>query len=465
MLDPEANEVSLTGWSHPLPMPYEKRRQAGPRGRLGAPITAVWLVSTLFLAAGAAKFAMRGPVLAWSLSLDFKTFYAASRAWALGMNPYNHELLNSILERAGASSGQHTWSEEPSIYPPMTYAALSPLALLPWRTARLLWCVLNLAGLTLAVVIVCRFGAFTPGLRMVLLLGAVLALQPSSAAMRVGQLSILVTALGMASLLLGRYERDSSSGFLLGLALALKPQLALVFVAPGLVRRRWKTLFAVTLTLCAIGSVSVLRIHAVSAWAGSWFANLSSSFRPAGVNNVAPSSEHNRNMVNLQYPLRLMIHSSWAVNVLVLAVGTVLAIPAVRILTSEDISAPELLQSVSLLAIVELLVMYHRDYDAVLLALPLGWALSAGVPRRRALPAILMIAVFFFPILHALYALDGTAGSHWLLSSLLARFLVWPYQAWTLFGLAAWLSYCCTREKAKTVLTQSWCPKQLWPDT
>ncbi len=34
------------------------------------------------------KFISRGPVLAWGLSQDFKTFYAASRAWSYGMNPY-----------------------------------------------------------------------------------------------------------------------------------------------------------------------------------------------------------------------------------------------------------------------------------------------------------------------------------------------------------------------------------------
>ena len=43
---------------------------------------------------------------------------------------------NSILNRAGASGQGHTWEEEPSIYPPLTYAALSPIGLLPWHSAQ-----------------------------------------------------------------------------------------------------------------------------------------------------------------------------------------------------------------------------------------------------------------------------------------------------------------------------------------
>jgi hypothetical protein len=454
MHDAGANEFSRTSLPHLLtPVADAELAYAGGPRPLSARIGLAWVLVLLFVLIAGAKFAARGPVLAWSLSQDFKTFYAASRAWSLGMNPYDHELLNAIVERAGASGGEHTWEDEPSIYPPMTYAALSPIALLPWGPARLLWCVLNLACLTLLIGVLCRFGGLAPlGMRMVLLLGAVLALQPSSAAMRVGQLSILVATLGVASLLLTRRGRDWSGGCLLGLALALKPQLALVFVAPALLSRRWKALLAGALIVSAIAIVSVLRIHAVSAWPASWLSNLSSAFAPAGVNGVAASSVHNRNMVNLQYPLRLIIDSFWMADVLALAIGAVLAAPALERLSSEGAGAANFLEDISLLAVVELLVMYHRDYDAVLLALPLAWSLSPHVRLRRALPAVLLIAVFFLPILHVLYALDQTAARHPLTSSLPVRFLVWPYQTWALLGLAGWLWYCRDRSQQQTNL-------------
>jgi hypothetical protein len=63
-----------------------------------------WFILALCLAA-LAKFTIRGPVLAWQLSQDFKTFYVASRAWSSGINPYDHGALDSILDQVGAAGG------------------------------------------------------------------------------------------------------------------------------------------------------------------------------------------------------------------------------------------------------------------------------------------------------------------------------------------------------------------------
>lgn len=408
--------------------------------------TTASILTLLFLVFAAAKFTLRGPVLAWSLSQDFKTFYCASRAWSFGMNPYDHRLLNSILDRAGASGQGHTWEEEPSIYPPLTYAALGPIGLLPWRPARLLWCVLNLSCLAALIALLGQLGSFArweP--RAFLLVAGILALQPVSAAMRVGQLSILVTFFATAGVLLSHYRRSYAGGCLLGIAVAVKPQLALAFLVPDFLRRHLKTLLAILLTISVIGAVAVLRLHGFTSWLGSWLSNLKSSFAHDGVNSMDPSSVHNRNMVNLQYALRTIIPSALAVNALSLIIGLALAKPALRILTTEDLTDALILESLSLLAVVELLVMYHRDYDAVLLAIPLAWALSPRVALGSGWPALLIIAVFFFPVLHMLYALDNLLPGHPPSSSLLFRIVAWPYQSWALLALAWWLSHCCAQ--------------------
>jgi hypothetical protein len=105
-----------------------------------------------------------------------------------------------------------------------------------------------------------------------------------------------------------------------------------------------------------------------------------------------------------------------------------------------EISESALLHSVSLLAVVQLLMIYHRDYDAVLLAFPLAWALSPQVPPGRAWPAVLLIAVFFVPFLHVLHGLDQWTPILPLSSTLFWQAVVWPYQTWALLALAAWLS-------------------------
>ena len=137
-------------------------------------------------------------------------------------------------------------------------------------------------------------------------------------------------------------------------------------------------------------------------------------------------------------------------NALAFGVGAIFALPVLRPLSPyREISASALLHSVSLFAVVQLLMIYHRDYDAVLLAFPLAWALSPQVPPGRAWPAIFLIAVFFVPFLHVLYWLDQWTPIRPLSSNLFWLAVVWPYQTWTLLALAAWLSYFllpCRRE-------------------
>jgi hypothetical protein len=417
-------------------------------------IILAWIIVASCLLA-LVKFTIRGPLLAAELSYDFKTFYAASRAWSDGKNPYDQKLLNSILEDAGASGEGFTWEEEPSICPPTTYAVLSPIAQLPWRYAKLLWCLLNVTSLIVLIVCLCLLMDFSAyGLRTLLLVAGVLALQPSSATLRVGQLSLVVAALGTAGLVLGSYGRESASGLLTGFALAIKSQLVLAFLVSDLISRRRRTCFVALLTMLAITCIAVLKLRAQAGWFGSWILNLRSAFGPSGVNSIEPSNPHHSNVINLQYPIRLIVKNVWGVNALALGVGAILVLPALRTLSYAEISAPARLQSVSLLAVVQLITVYHRDYDAVLLALPLAWALSPQVPPRRALPAILLIAVFFFPFLKVLYSLDQSTFRPFSTTTFW-QVVVWPYQTWALLGLAAWLRHCGFRQES-TSLSAGW---------
>ena len=406
-----------------------------------------WITLTLCLAA-LAKFTKRGPVLSWRLSQDFKTFYAASRASSFGINPYDHGALDSILDfTVGAAGWGHTWQEEPSICPPTTYAILSPIAQLPWPAAKLLWCLLNATSLVVLLGCLCYLAGLTLyGLRSFMLIAGVLALQPCTATLRVGQLSLIVAALGAAALVLSRDNRQSASGVVAAFALALKLQVGLAFLGPDLTSRRWRPCFAALLTMLTIVSIAVLRMHPQTGWLSSWGSNLRSAFAATGVNSIDPTSPHHRNMINLQYPLRVIVSNAWSVNALAFGVGAILALPVLRPLSSyPEISASALLHSVSLLAVVQLLMIYHRDYDAVLLAFPLAWALYSQVPPGRAWPAILLIAVFFVPFLHVLYRLDQWTPILPLSSTLFWQAVVWPYQTWTLLALARGSPICCFR--------------------
>src|SRR5690606_32496529 len=90
-------------------------------------------------------------------------------------------------------------------------------------------------------------------------------------------------------------------------------------------------------------------------------------------------------------------------------------------------------------AVISLLPVYHRVYDAGLLLLPLGWALLARRPvtaRHRRL-ALWLLVPFLLPGVSILERLEdtgfvfaGVTKSWWW------QALVIPHQVWTLLALA-----------------------------
>lgn len=77
-------------------------------------------------------------ILAYSFGgVDFGVYYAAGRVFLQGGNPYDYsQLVAEIVSSTGATNN-------PYYYAPWFTWALTPLALLPFETARILWAVLN----------------------------------------------------------------------------------------------------------------------------------------------------------------------------------------------------------------------------------------------------------------------------------------------------------------------------------
>lgn len=80
-------------------------------------------------------------ILAYSFGgVDFGVYYAAGRVFLQGGNPYNYsQLVKEIVSSTGKTNN-------PYYYAPWFTWAVSPLALLPFEAARILWAVLNFAA-------------------------------------------------------------------------------------------------------------------------------------------------------------------------------------------------------------------------------------------------------------------------------------------------------------------------------
>ncbi len=71
---------------------------------------------------------------------DFRGYYAAARVLLIGGNPYDYKQLVPILLNVSGYVGNN-----PYYYPPWFAWFITPLALLPFETARLIWMLFNIS--------------------------------------------------------------------------------------------------------------------------------------------------------------------------------------------------------------------------------------------------------------------------------------------------------------------------------
>ena len=359
------------------------------------------------------------------------------------------------------------------LYPPTTYAVMGPVGVLPWPVARAVFCGLNLVGWALAgwwawgALGRPAFGGLrlrhphpespTPnpaaGFGGLVLTAAFLVWAPVHTTLAFGQLGGVVVGLvcvglgGMTGWRAAPMGRGVVGPALRGLAMAvaccLKPQLAGLLVVAlgvwgwgrrgqahgvrgvlGLRTVGWCVGWGLLISAVAAGRLMVT----APTWWGDLRANVS-AFAGTGFADPSRANGHAWQMINLEPWLRHVGVGEAAAGVLpwVLGMGAliVVGIAGARARSAAVDEAglnphPEspianpgdevaLLHLLATAAVVSLLVVYHRSYDAVLLVFPAVWAwrrVSAGgwrgaggvaaglvVVMGLPLPAVLSVAV------------------------------------------------------------------------
>jgi hypothetical protein len=203
---------------------------------------------------------------------------------------------------------------------------------------------------------------------------------------------------------------------------------------------------AVGIPLLAIG-VGQLWIHHVD-WIPTLQGNYQTEFKPGALdahpgesNDPGPSNPYANVLLNLQYPLSAMLSNPRAVNLLTLGLTTAMGVFTLWTQRGNRDSRGEVL-TYAMIAVLGLLAVYHRSYDAVLLVLPLAWALqSLRTPDRPlAILTIIFISPFFLPtpdlptqMAIAVRLPQSIIDSWWW------RILVMPYQVYALLLMAVCL--------------------------
>ena len=441
-----------------------------PTARRGAAIA-------LLLAAGA-LFGWRAVIRPAPKLYDFAICVTASRMWLDGENPYEHERLWQRWRDAAAHRPAHVPADltyQHSLLPPSVFPLLAPFTLLPPRVAFPLWQWLSVAGvvaMTMALLSLAHI-RWRESLGMVALAGVLLC-GPVQSGVFVGQPAMPSIALAVLSVWCARRDRSVLAGVLAGVAAAMKVQIGVPVIFYHLCLGRMRTTVAAAACLVLIGTVGVARFELAGvAWVGAWLENLRNASAPGAPNSYVDSTSRDH-LVNTQLPLyaltgrRAVTEAGTWLLFLALAVlwfirraprapepALTAAVDDVR----ADADRRELLTFAAWSAVF-LLPVYHRYYDASLLAAAGLWALSAvwrgsatspwRVPAAAPAPAaaltLALLLPFALPVGFATTLLNAArlpgawgAAAWW-------NILVRPLHAWLLAALAACLVWAMWRQ-------------------
>ncbi len=401
------------------------------RGGLCWSVSEMRILSVLVVCVGLVLLCGRGTLRATQNGHDLQILYAGAASWVDGGDPYTANDSLYALEARGGQANQPSANEYfRLLYPPTTFVAVAPLTYLSWSSARNLVAVLNTAAVILVALGVLRMACCRKRLHPLeasFLVAIVLAFAPSMTSLALGQPAPIVTCIGLWACIFARRDGTPASalgsGAVLGWAFLVKPQLAAAFCLFLLIDRRW-TGAAAALGVVSLGLVaSVLRLEGSSPrWLANWRSNVT-GFRGLGehpwINAVGSSGTDNPmawQLIHLE-PLLIRLGSDpefagrWAVLFAALLAG----IASVRALRNPRPDRGLLL--LSGLVVCQLLVGYHRTYDAVAMLVPFLWAVGSwGRPGGWPRVVVLICTLgFLLPGSAAIYAAES------LISTLLAR--------------------------------------------
>jgi hypothetical protein len=185
---------------------------------------------------------------------DFSMTYVGARIVHLGQSSRLYDLQEQIAVRESTFKRPTPLLFE---HPPFEALIFSPLAALPYRTAYLIWALIN-ALVWLALPFILR--PYAPAPRETLAYLALwLLFAPLGVALFQGQSSILLLLLYVLCFVQLKQRRDLAAGILLGLGL-FKFQFVLPLTLIFLLRRQWRFLAGFSLSGAFLGALSLVAV-------------------------------------------------------------------------------------------------------------------------------------------------------------------------------------------------------------
>lgn len=419
----------------------------------------VKVFAVFLLLLSTSEFVIRGPVRyfenrsEWN---DFSQNYTASKLWLRGKNPANP--TNFIeLWKEQTSVGMGTNDIRTRLAPPLGgLVVMAPVAVFAWRPAKILWlCILLLSFAATVAVLVRLLGRPWNSTGSLLLAAGCLALAPFHTGIANGNTTVLVIGLCALAIWEAMKQHDTSAGIFFGIACSIKPQLGAFLVLYYLVRLRWR-LFAVALgctTALNLIAVLYLRVRGTS-WFDEYVHNATGFATNNNIDSFGSDNLGRFSLINLQVPFFSITRTSVSANVWAFGITAVLVCTWL-ILVFRNKQASELL-ALATISTVALLPVYHRSYDAGVLALSLWWCIAQAFGRYKAFArlGLLLMAPFLFPGSSYLQKL-GLQGRlpQSLTDSRIWECLILPHETWALLLLSCvLLGAMSASQKAATAI-------------
>ena len=416
-----------------------------------------WALAILLLIA-AAEFVFRGPVRfvqAQSVN-DFMSPYIQTRAWMHGTDPYSpnslvmlwpkdtqkpefltKDLLNgSLVLKHGI----------PTAYPPTAFVLLAPIASLSWHVAHRVWLILMVLAFAVTFLALGSLAGFQPReKRTYLLLALAFAFAPFHTGMATGSIVIVVLGLCSSAMLAEDRGHNVGAGILIAVAVSLKPQIGLPFLAYYLLRRLWR--LALTslglLLLLAVIAISLLRLNH-SPWLQDYRYDNQVLFAPGSLGDFTQANPIRFGLVNLQVALSTFAIDRTTANVTSLLIVFMLGIVWLLLLRRSTNPDNDKLLFISALVTISLLPVYHRLYDACLLVIPLTWTLAISRKYQNGIRSfgLFLLLIFLIPGGSVLEELQRSGHAFALQHSWVWVHVVMPHQVWAILLLGV----CLLRE-------------------
>lgn len=311
----------------------------------------------------------------------FKGVFYASDCLLNSKDPYNPAVMEQVYRSEGgkfplkpADSFLFRHALLICVNLPTSLFLIAPFAMLPWKFAVLIWMTLNIIALSTAAYVIWATSGNCAIRPATLLIALVLANSELIVAMaNLSGIAVSLCILAVVCFLENRLARIGA--LCLGISLVLKPQLGglvwFYFLLAGGIHR--KRALQSLLVVAAMVLPSVLWVSDIAPqWPKELRANLHALSAPGSVNDPGPSSLTFRSVdtvISLQSTFSLIRDNPGFYNpASYVTCGLLLLAGAIRTLKS-SFTKQNAWFALASLAMLSMLPVYHRGYDAKLLLL------------------------------------------------------------------------------------------------